>query len=271
MMSVDFFDSLRAPVRLLLTHRRLLSRVVFGDLRARYAGSVVGMAWIVAYPVAFLGVYSLVYMTIFQVRVPGLSSSEYILMLFAGLVPFMAFSEALNAGVTSLTANTGLIRNTLFPAELLPVKAVLSAQPTLLVGLLMILGGTACLGRITFWVLLVPLLWGLQLSFALGIAWVLSCVNIYLRDLQSITGVILLMLMTLSPIAYSPEMAPARLKPFLVLNPLYGMILCYQDCLVFGRMPDPIRLAVWSTLALLTGALGFQFFLKVKRSFFDAL
>jgi len=260
---------LAEPWTLLWRRRGLLLRTAYNDLRARHAGSLLGLAWVPVYPLLLLGCYAAVYVYVFNVRFQLFNSSEYVLLIFCGLIPFLGFSEALGYGVGSVTANTGLIKNTLFPIEMVPVKAVLLGQPTQLTGLVLLLVATAIMGRISVWALMVPAIWVMQMLFTMGVVWILSSLNVYVRDLQSVVSVITLMLMMISPIAYPVEAVPAGLRPFLSLNPLFYIIMAYQDALVLKRASAPGSLAILATISLVTFYVGYWFFSRLKRAFTD--
>ncbi|MEZ5730009.1 MAG: hypothetical protein R3E48_19755 [Burkholderiaceae bacterium] len=129
-------NAIALPFRLLLRHRLLLMQTVRQEIRKRYLGSVLGLAWLIVHPLLFLGVYAAVYLLIFKVRFQLFDSNEYVLLIFCGLVPFLGVSEALGAGVGSVVANASLVKNTLFPVELVPIKELLSTQGLQVVGTL---------------------------------------------------------------------------------------------------------------------------------------
>ncbi|UGY20187.1 hypothetical protein HAP48_0023725 [Bradyrhizobium septentrionale] len=127
------------------------------DLRQRHGASFFGLAWTVLFPVIFLGLYSLVFSLILQVRIPGKSSFDYTLIIFSGLIPFLGFSEALSAGVSSLADNRSLLKGTIFPVELIAVKSVLVSSVTMLVGLALLLAILVVRGEMQVTQLALPL------------------------------------------------------------------------------------------------------------------
>ena len=181
--------SLAQPFRFLWRHRLLLRQTAANDIRARYAGSVLGPAWLVLYPLLFLGVYALTYIYIFKVRFALFDSNEYVALIFCGLIPFLGVSEALSAGVGSVTQNASLLKNTLFPIDLVPVKAVLVSQCTQAVGTGLLLVTILFLGKLTWWALLLPVAWAGQILFSIGLLWILSSLNVFFRDLQNLVSV----------------------------------------------------------------------------------
>jgi len=255
--------------RYLLSHTILLLRVSWNDLGRRYAGSMLGISWVFIAPAALLGLYGAVYLLIFRVHVPGLSGWDYVLYIFAGLVPYLMTAEALSGGVSSVVVNRSVLNNTVFPIDLAPVKAVLVAQGSMLVGMIATVVGVIAVGRAHWTLLLLPIVWALQVLALIGVTWVLSLVNVVLRDLQNLITLLLVMLMIASPIAYTPEMVPSSLKALILFNPFAYFVLTYQRILVLGQLPDPTTavLLVISSVGLFV--LGGWFFSRIKSVMID--
>jgi lipopolysaccharide transport system permease protein len=257
------------PLQTLWKNRRLLKQTTLADIRMRYAGSVLGFFWLFLYPLLFLSCYAVIYLCVYRMQYPGLDTVDSVLMIFCGLVPFLGFAEALSSGVGSLTSNANLIRNTLFPADLLPVKSVLMTQTTQAVGTVLLLIALSVTGKLTSWVFLLPVVWLLQLMFTLGLVWVLATLNIYLRDIQQMIAISMLLLMMISPISYTEDMVPASLRPILYLNPLYYIVVCYRSILLRGCAPSGAVFGVLALIALFSFFSGFWFFQKIKRVLAD--
>jgi lipopolysaccharide transport system permease protein len=260
------FSSLRT---LSLYRHRVLEGVIH-DVRQRYIGSVFGSLWAVLYPLLQLSIYAVLYTMIFKVRPPGLTEFGYVVLVFSGLVPLMAFSEALLAATSSLSTNKNLLLNTVFPADLIPLRAALAAQVTSLIALGITLVAGFALGR-TSWqaVLLVPIFWVLLLMFTMGVGWIFSLLALVARDIQYGLGLVTMLLFVLSPFAYTPEMVPAALKPIIYLNPLSYFVLTFQQLICYGTWPDPIAAGGAVVLALGSFFLGFTVFQRAKYVFFD--
>jgi lipopolysaccharide transport system permease protein len=266
--------TLRRPTRLhpasyLLTHGRLLWRITARELKGRYAGSALGAGWAVVAPLLILGLYTLTYNLILRVQVRDLSSFQYTLFIFAGLVPFLSTAEALTQGVGSIVANRALLTNTVFPIDLAPVKAVLQSQVVLAVGMAVLLVGLAVTGQLHPTIVLLPVVWALHMLAVTGAVWFLSLLNVVLRDLQMLLAILIVILMVASPIAYSPESVPASLRFLLVLNPFAWFVLVYQKVLVFGEWPTAVDwLALCGYTALFFGGGGY-FFARMKKAVID--
>src|SRR5437899_1504965 len=126
--------------RLLLRHRRILGTTTRLEIVKRYSGSLLGRVWVVLYPLLFLSIYLFLYLVVFKIRFPGLSRLDYVVYIFSGLVPYIAFMETMGGAVVSIRANLHLIRNVILPVELIPARVVLMAMVTESVGLVLLLG-----------------------------------------------------------------------------------------------------------------------------------
>jgi lipopolysaccharide transport system permease protein len=259
-----------ADLIILWRFRERLTDGIIQDVRQRYAGSLLGSTWVVLYPTALLAIYAVVYVAVLRVRPPTMDEYSYVVLVFSGLVPLLSFNEALIGSTGALVANRSLLLNTVFPAELIPVRAALAAQVPSLCGLAITLAAALAVGRGS-WVtpLGVALLWTLLVVFATGLGWILALVTLVLRDIQQSLGLVLMALLVLSPVAYTPEMVPRSLKLLIYLNPLSYFVLGFQTVICHGQWPEPIILLATLGLALGAFSLGFWFFRRAKFIFFD--
>lgn len=264
-----YSEIISPPFYTLWRHRSMLYQTTINEVKTRHAGSVLGLLWLFIYPLLFLGTYAVVYLYIFKIRFPTLSSNEYVALIFCGLIPFLGFSEGLSYGVASVVASSNLIKNTLFPIELVPVKAVFVGQATQVVGMGLLLIVLAIIGKLSIWSPLFLVVWICQLLFSMGLIWILSSLNVYIRDIQNIVAVLTLILMMLSPIAYTEAMVPAGMKPFLAINPLYYIIISYQSVLMLHEFP-PARIVIpLISMSIFFFIGGFWFFSQMKKVFSD--
>ena len=255
--------------RHLYTHRGILYRVTRNEISSRYAGSLLGAAWVFLAPLLLLSVYSLVYLEIFRLRLPGLSQGEYVVFIFAGLVPYLATAEAIAGGVSAVVANKAVLSNTVFPIDLTPVKAVLISLGTMTVGLTIVVIGTAVTGNIGLPILFLPFVLLMHVLMLIGIVWIISLLNVVFRDIQNLVAVSLMILLIASPIAYAPQMVPGRLRPFLELNPFSYYIFAYQKATILDEYPSPYLISGLVVLSVGTFLIGSWFFDRAKRVIID--
>jgi homopolymeric O-antigen transport system permease protein len=254
--------------RFLLSHAPLLARVTRSDLTARYVGSLLGIGWTVVTPALFLSIYAVLYLFVYDAPVEGLSNAQFVVYLTAGIVPYLVTAEAIGSGVSAVVANRSVLTNVVFPIDLLPPKAVLMAQPTMAVGMAMTVLGALATGLASWYLLLIPVVWAFQVLALLGVTWILSLVNIVLRDLTHLIGILLILLLIASPIAYSTDKVPDGLRFILALNPLAYFILAYH-ALVLGELPSPLTSAGVVVFSLVVFGLGGWFFARMKAALID--
>lgn len=256
------------PFKAILDHRKIIWSTTLYDVKSKNAGSALGYAWLLLYPLLFLGMYAIVYLMIFKVRLQILSPYEYILLIFCGLIPFLSFAESLSRGVGAVSSNANLIKNTLFPIEFIPINIVLSSLVIMIVGFSVLSMITLYMGKLgwNYWFLFVVMVE--QVMFTIGLVWILSALNVFFRDLGQIISVLILMLMMISPIAYTEDMIPEALRTFLYFNPLYYMIMLYQKILMFNII-DTKLLAIFTIVSILHFILGYYLFTKLKGVFSD--
>jgi lipopolysaccharide transport system permease protein len=261
------------PFLFLWRHRHLILNTTKNDIRARYSGSMLGIAWALLNPLMLLSVYIALYVFILRIRMPGgqaPSALEYTLVIFAGLIPWFGFSESVSTSLNSVVANSNLIHNTSFPAPILPVKAVLASMVGQGVGLTLLLVLLAATDHVSIFWLFLPVALTAQILLSLGLGWVLAVLNVFVRDLGQAISHALLVLMFISPIAYTREfLGHSPFRVVLDLNPLAYLINLYRDPLVYGHLPRTIDLVAAPLLGLLVFFLGFRFFVRIKPYLVD--
>jgi lipopolysaccharide transport system permease protein len=248
---------------------RVLRTLTVIECRRKYAGSILGVLWYPLYSALLLGSYCFVYLVVFRVRYRELSTYDFVLFVFSGLIPYLGFSEAISSGLGSVKANLALLRNAVFPIELVPVKHVLAANVGLLSSLgllLLMILPTAYFG----WHLLyLPVALLSLLLLCLAVVWVLSAVAVVVPDVAQIVNIVLLLLMFVSPIAFTIDMVPARARALVYLNPLTYLIEQFRFALI-GIRTSPLWydvpfLLVCAAAAAVAGA----FFRRMSPIFSD--
>jgi lipopolysaccharide transport system permease protein len=247
----------------LFRYRHVLFATTVDEVRARYSGTLLGLTWAAAYPFMFLGLYATVYAYVLGVRIESMGPGDYVLLVFTGLIPFIGFSEALSMSVSSVVANKHLLRNTLFPIELLPVKAVLASSVSMTIAFVGLLLAFWVQGRFSIAQLgLIPV-FCLQIAFSVGLAWLLAALTVFFRDISHIIGIVILFLMIISPIGYTTEMIPGPLKLMAYANPLFYVIEMYREILFRGTL-SPILFGEFALAAAVLFFLGHALFVRLK-------
>ncbi len=259
--------------RILMERRGLLAGLVKRDFSMRYKGSVAGWIWGVIHPIVLLISYTFVFsVCLKQTPGPGEATQNFPLFLFAGMLPWLLFSETVQRSATSLIEQSTLITKTVFPSEIVPVAIFLSSLASHCIAVVLaIAGAAALLHRGSPALLAFPLLVLLLGLFAVGLAWIVAGLQVYLRDTAQILIVILTLWFWVTPIFISAEKFPRKIRFLLWANPLTPLVRAYRDILLAGRWPRLSELsvaAVWGVSVFLCGGL---FFRQLKRGFADVL
>ena len=253
--------------------RSLIRNFVVRDLKARYVGSFIGIFWSVIHPIVLLVCYYFVFAIIFNLRPrPETGTTSFALFLFCGMLPWLYFQDAVQRSSTAIIDNTNLVTKTLFPSEILPLIALLSGFINHLIGfaiLMVIIFFT--IGKVSVFILLVPLYVLFLMLFTLGLSWFVASFNVFVRDVSQIITVIMTFWFWFTPIFYSIDMFPQKLRFLVYFNPLAHVVIGYRDCLLRMKMPDMGILAVLAVVSLAVFVAGGLFFRATKREFVDIL
>lgn len=257
-----------------ITHLTLLWELTKRDVELRYRGSMFGMSWALLQPVLLIGVYYLVFGIIFSARWPTAAeqSAPFLLILFAGLIPFSVFAEVANRASTLVVNNVNYVKKIVFPLELLAAVTVLSTLVQFFISLIVWIVMAIWLGHSNFGGLLyVPVLLLAYVAMLLGVTWALAALGVYIRDLPQIVAPVVSLLLFLSPILYPIEAVPARFRSWFELNPLAGYVELFRQALIGAEPLDPMYVLRVFVLGLLVGSAGFYLFKMLRRGFSDVL
>jgi lipopolysaccharide transport system permease protein len=203
---------------------RVLWALTLIDVQRKYAGSVLGMLWYPTYSALILASYCFVYLVVFRVRFKEFGSYQYVLFVFAGLIPYLGFSEAVVTGASSVRQNLAILRNAVFPVEFIPVRAVGAAMVGLLSSLAVLTGMITLAGFGGWHLLYLPVALASLFGFSVAVAWVISALTVLLPDVSQVVNVCMMLLMFVSPVGYTVDMVPQRARLLVYLNPLTYLI-----------------------------------------------
>lgn len=257
-----------AEIVLLLTrHRELTWAMARRELSDRYAGQAFGIAWAIGHPVFIIALYIFIFAVVFKTRIGGTVDMplDYTAYLLSGLVAWLAFQDCMAKSCTAITSNSALVKQVVFPLEILPVKGVLvSLFPQLVSLTVLVLYVLVQHGRLPATYALLPVLIVVQFLAMTGVAYVLSAIGAYFRDIKDIVQLLVTAGVYLMPIFYLPAWVPAVLKPLLYLNPFSYLVWVYQDALYFGRFEHPVAWVITFTSSFAVFILGYRLFRRLK-------
>lgn len=259
---------------LLRRHRDLVIEMARREIRSQYGGQALGSWWVVGHPLFQMLVYIVVFALIFKVRVGGTVEMprDYITYLLSGLVPWLCAQQAVARGPTLMVSQANLVKQVVFPIEVLPAASVAVNLILLGVGLSVLLVYSLLRhGSLPPTVLLLPVLVLCLAAGMLGISYAFAAIGVFFRDLKDIVQVMVIAGVYMMPIFYLPEWVPGPLKPLLYLNPFSYMGWCFQDAIYFGRFEHAGAWVVFSVGSFAVYGLGYRLFRRLSPNFGNAL
>ena len=249
----------------------LLKEMVIRDIRARYAGSGLGVAWAFAQPVLWLLLYTGVFAVVLKVPVEA-GFANFPEFLLAGLLPWMAIQEGISRSSSALTDNAAMVKKTVFPLETLVLSVVLAAVVNQVIAFAVYGAYVAVLGHLSlFWVLLVVPALAVQTLLTFGIGCLVAALTTFVRDAVHAVGVVLTVIFYATPIVYPASLVPERFRPVLRANPMTHLVEWYRCAFTLHRLPEPGSLLYVTALALAVTLLGTAFFFRARPHFADLI
>jgi lipopolysaccharide transport system permease protein len=220
-------------------------------------------------PVALMAVFTVFFGWFLRVPSDGV---PYPIFAYSALLPWLFFSASMAAGVPSLTNNAALVGKVAFPREVLPLAALVAAGVDFAVA-------AVAFGFLLAWyqvsptlhLLFLPLLVLIQVIFTAGIVLFLAALNVAYRDVRHALPLLTQLWLFVTPVIYPMSVVPDRLRVWLLLNPMGGLVDGYRRVVVHGVAPDfpALGLAAGVSLALLLGA--YRYFMRAEGEFADII
>jgi lipopolysaccharide transport system permease protein len=265
----DFF-------RTIVAQRRLLAALAKRDLSDQYVSHRFSLTWTIIQPLFLMVVYLFVFTKVFPSRVkapPGLET-DAITYLLSGIIPWLALSQVMTGSLASIVNNTTIVKQMAFPLELLPIKAL--AGPLLFSGvsLVVLIGyGLWVTGGVIAPAYLIglPALLFLSLVLFAGLSLILSCLQVFFRDLKEFVGMFLTIGLFIHPILYFPDAMPVAVRPLIYASPFSYYLFCWQDIFFFGGFAHPSAWVITFAFSLVVFVVGARLFVISKPHFGDFL
>jgi len=241
------------------------------DILGRYRGSFAGGLWTVLTPLLLMLTYFFVFGIVLNAKFEqDPSRSGFVLYYFAGMLPWLAFSEAAGRAPTVVWEHRNFVKKLVFPVETLPVNLVVSGLVTECVLLVLYVVGLA-LARdsVPSTVIWLPAILAPQILFTLGACWFLAALGVFVRDLGQIIGFLLTVWFFITPICYPEKQMPAAAMTILSNNPMYALVRFHRAIFLEGHSPAASSLVKFWVLALVVFFAGYAWFYKLRRSFAD--
>lgn len=258
-------------------HYPLILQMIKREVIGRYRGSFLGLLWAFVNPVLMLSIYTFVFGVVFKVRLPQSNDMyedkfAFALLLFTGLILFNLFSECLSRAPGLILTNVNYVKKVIFPLEILPLVSLGSALFHAGISFLVLLSFLLVISHPIHWTLIfLPLILPPLLLLIMGLSWILASIGVFVRDIGQFIGLILTMLLFLSPIFYPASALPESVRDYLFLNPLTFVIEQARAIILYGQLPDWSGLIIYYLLAFPIAWIGLIWFQKTRKGFADVL
>lgn len=255
----------------------LLQTLVRRELEARYKGSILGNLWPLLNQLSQLLIYTYVFSIVLKVKLPtdGLpeNSFSFGMWLFAGLLPWIAFTNGFTQASNSVVSQPNLVKKVVFPLGLLPLVPVLAAfvESSLgLMALIFLLAMSTSILHSTL--LLLPLVWVTQLLLTAGLAYLAAGFTVFLRDIPQTIGVVLNLWFYMTPICYPANIIPEQWRHFVFwFNPVAAIAELYRDVILVGEVQHWGEWAVASIISSIIFCVGIWSYRKLRPAFADVI
>lgn len=255
-------------IKEIFSYRDMIRGLVKRDLRGRYKGSVLGFLWNFVNPLCQIIVYSIVFSNILKNDI-----EKYPIFLIIGLMPWNFFAESLTQGSGCILHQADLTKKIYFPREVLPISTVISRFINLLITMIIMFAIILISGvgiKVSVLVYL-PIVMLVEIIMALGFTLLLSAIDVYFRDVEYMTGVVMMAWVWVTPIMYSFSSLSGTLASFVAKNPMTPVICAYQSILYYHVAPDMVALGKSALFSLVVLGIGAFVFRKLEGHFAELL
>lgn len=236
----------------IFTCMAVLRNMVLSQFKAKYSGSMLGISWALINPILLALVITFVFKVIFKT-----GRENFGLFVLSGMLPWIFFSCAVSESSFSIINYRSMLRQFNFPRWILPASSILSNFLNFLVGLAVIIPVfLAVEPKVIFFLPFLFLLLLLNLIFILGIGFVLSIFNVFLRDIGHLVPVVLMLWLWVTPVFYSVDMIPNEWRWIFNFNPMTVFISCFRDVIFYARFPPPsvvFHSFLWAFFSIISG------------------
>jgi lipopolysaccharide transport system permease protein len=254
-------------------YQDLLREMIHRELTAAHARHGFGGLWVYAHPLVIVGTYLLVFGFVLgsKLNVNGDFPGDYPSYILAGLVPWLMMQAAIVRGPGALISSANLVKQVVFPIEVLPIAGAIAATIPHLPSLGLVMVYKLFVGGLGWTIILLPVVFAMHFVLAIGLSFALAAITPFFRDLREIVTVFTSIAMYMMPTVYLPDWMPRILRPVIYLNPFSYLVWVYQDVLFFGTVRHPYAWIVTMLFALLALGLGYRTFEKLKPYYGNAL
>ncbi len=269
---MNLFKTIISPITSIFFHRELLKGFVSKEIKGRFAGSFGGLIWTVLTPLATIIAYFFVFSVILRVSVSQkeTGTDQFVIFFLCGFFPWTMFADSLGKSVGILVGESNIITKVVFQVELLPISIVISTYLINSIGLGIVLVYLAFNGYLNVHWLYLPIFLIIEMLFTLGLAFFLSAICVFIRDIGELFGIVIMLWFFGTPVVYPASLVPKRLAFIFYLNPMVDYVNNFRNCILMNKI-NLHSLMVMCAFALVSYCAGAWFFIHSKSAFGDVL
>ena len=250
-------------------YRELLYFLTKRDIKVRYKQTVLGGLWAIIQPFFSMVVFTLFFGKLAKVPSDGI---PYPIFVYAGLLPWTYFANALSASGNSLVGSANLITKVYFPRLIIPASASLAGLLDFFVAMSILLAMMVYYNFMPgFGILLFPFLVGVTFMCSVGVGLWLSALNVQYRDIRYAIPFLIQIWMFVSPVIYPVSMVDKKYQWLLAINPMGGVIKAFRASLLGHQSIDWHLLAISTVVIFVLFASGLSYFRRMERTFADVV
>jgi len=259
-------------LRLIYQKKYLIFSMAKREVTTQYVGSLLGFVWTFIHPMVLISVFWFVFSIGFRIK--PTNNVPFVVWLTAGFAPWFIFAEIVGGSVGVVVGNSNLIKKTRFPSQILPIVKIASCYITHAIFML-VLFGLIIFQKMPFSIYYLQFLYYLfcLTVFALGFAWIVSALNVFLRDIGQIVAVVLQVGMWATPILWDINIMSPKIQMFLKLNPVFYLVQGYRESFIYFKpfWTHPFQTIYFWVVAGLFFIIGAIIFQRLKYHFADVL
>ena len=250
----------------------LLVNLSIRRISERYRGSYLGLIWLVLMPVGMLTVFVFVFSELLSVKWGGDDKYQFALFVFPGLIIFNYFSSVVSSSTTLMLDNSNYIKKISFPLTIFPVRESLSEALVLIIGMLIWIGAISIFNDVFSFSFFYAFLYLINLFFYVsGLAFLISAICVYLRDLSYLILSFMTALFFLTPVFYPMSEVAEGYRNIMDVNPLSSIISDVRRLVLYQENFNFLSYLESFKISILIFFVGFVFFNKLKKGFYDVV
>jgi lipopolysaccharide transport system permease protein len=254
---------IKQKIKNIYSFRYALWNMATKKLKAKYKGSILGIAWALVSPLLLMVVITFVFTVVFKTEI-----KNFHLFVLSGIFPWVFFSSASTEAISAILGQRSIIRQFNIPIEILPLSSVLSNFFNFLIGWVIIYPVFILVNlQVIPLSLLLFLTVFINLIFVCGIGLIFSALNVFFRDLEHLSGVLFMFWFWVTPVFYSLNMVPDSFRWICMLNPMTYFVEIYRSILFAAKPPDLFMFSLVSIIAFATLLIGYYIFIRLEKYF----